>query len=104
MIGMNLLLRTTLLLRLCDVMRVDACERHSEYSRVVPGLVVPRSVALSFGARSAPGDDASIKPPGLAKMDHSMCKSALLQEIQLYAYVAGQDPLAAARIIGTTSR
>src|SRR5262245_50991608 len=50
---MHLLLRTTLLLRLGDVMRVDACERHSEYSRVVHGLVPPRSLALSFGARSA---------------------------------------------------
>src|SRR5215467_2313757 len=59
---MHLLLRTTLLLRLGDVMRVDACERHSEYSRVVHGLVPPRSLALSFGARSAPGCDASISP------------------------------------------
>src|SRR5215510_6703484 len=50
---MHLLLRTTLLLRLGDVMRVDACDRHSEYSRVVHGLVPPRSLALSFGARSA---------------------------------------------------
>ena len=41
--GMHLLLRTTLLLRLGDVMRVDAGERHSEYSRVVHGLVGPRS-------------------------------------------------------------
>jgi len=28
-------------------------------------------------------------------MDHSICKTALVQEIQLYAYVAGQDSLAA---------
>ena len=33
----------------------------------------------------------------IAKMDHSICKTALVQEIQLYAYVAGQDPLAAAK-------
>ena len=31
----------------------------------------------------------------IAKMDHSICKTALVQEIQLYAYVAGQDSLAA---------
>src|SRR4029434_3653325 len=51
--GMHLLRRTTLLLRLCDVMRVAACEHDSEYSRVVHGLVAPRSLALSFGARKA---------------------------------------------------
>src|SRR5215831_227735 len=45
---MHLLLRTTLLLRLGDVMRVDACERHSEYSRVVHGLVPPRSLTPAF--------------------------------------------------------
>src|SRR5450432_2010236 len=50
---MHLLLRTTLLLRLRDVMRVDAGERHFEYSRVVHGLVAPRSLALSLGTRSA---------------------------------------------------
>ena len=32
----------------------------------------------------------------IAKIDHSISKTALVQEIQLYAYVAGQDPLAAA--------
>src|SRR5262245_49592724 len=101
---MHLLLRTTLLLRLGDVMRVDACERHSEYSRVVHGLVPPRSLALSFGARSAPGVTPPSGPRLIAKMDHSICKTPLVQEIQLYAYAAGQDPLAAARIIGTTSR
>src|SRR5215831_3247620 len=45
---MHLLLRTTFLLRLVNVMRVDACERHSEYSRVVHGLVAPRSLSFSF--------------------------------------------------------
>src|SRR5262245_26218276 len=35
-------------------------------------------------------------PREIAKMDHSICKTPLVQEIQLYAYVAGQDPLAAA--------
>src|SRR5258706_12149964 len=35
--GMHLLLRATLLLRLGDVMRLDARERPSEYSRVVHG-------------------------------------------------------------------
>src|SRR5258706_16475179 len=35
--GMPLLLRATLLLRLGDVMRLDARERPSEYSRVVHG-------------------------------------------------------------------
>src|SRR4030095_14213360 len=59
---MHLLLRTPLLLRLGDVMRVDACERHSEYSRVVHGLIAPRRLALSFRARPAPGCDASIMP------------------------------------------
>jgi hypothetical protein len=33
----------------------------------------------------------------IAKTDHSISKTALVQEIQLYAYVAGQDPLAAAK-------
>jgi len=33
----------------------------------------------------------------IAKIDHSISKTALVQEIQLYAYVAGQDPLAAAK-------
>src|SRR5690349_3555084 len=37
--GVHLLFRATLSLRLADVMRVDACERHSEYSCVVHGLV-----------------------------------------------------------------
>ena len=32
----------------------------------------------------------------IAKVDHSISKTALVQEIQLDAYVAGQDPLAAA--------
>ena len=38
-------------------------------------------------------------PSGLravAKIDHSIAKTALVQEIQPHAYVAGQDPLAAA--------
>ena len=34
--------------------------------------------------------------PVMAKIGHSISKTALLQEIQLYAYVAGRDPLAAA--------
>src|SRR5262249_40884833 len=38
--GMHLLLGTTLLLRLGDVMRIDARERHSEYSSVVHTLVL----------------------------------------------------------------
>src|ERR1700741_1468533 len=59
---MHLLLRTTLLLRLGDVMRVDACERHSEYSRVVHDLIAPRHLALSLGVRPAPGCDTSIRP------------------------------------------
>jgi len=29
----------------------------------------------------------------IVKIDHSISKTALVQEIQLYAYVAGQDPL-----------
>ena len=33
----------------------------------------------------------------IAKIDHSITKTALVQEIQPYAYVAGQDPLAAAK-------
>ena len=33
----------------------------------------------------------------IAKIDHSISKTALVQEIQPYAYVAGQDPLAAAK-------
>jgi len=33
----------------------------------------------------------------IAKIDHSISKTALVQEIQLYAHVAGQDPLAAAK-------
>ena len=41
-----------------------------------------------------------VQPPSglraIAKIDHSISKTALVQEIQLYAYVAGQDPLAAA--------
>jgi hypothetical protein len=32
----------------------------------------------------------------MSKIDHSISKTALVQEIQLYAYVAGQYPLAAA--------
>src|SRR6266581_4278802 len=51
---MHLLLRTTLLLRLGDVMRVDARERHSEYSRVIHGLVAPQSLALSFKRKPEP--------------------------------------------------
>jgi hypothetical protein len=47
---MHLLLRSALLLRLGDVMRVDARERHSKYSRVVHGLVAPQNLALSFKA------------------------------------------------------
>src|SRR4030095_9537966 len=93
---MHLLLRTPLLLRLGDVMRVDACERHSEYSRVVHGLVAPQSLALSFGARSARrtrSDSLRV----IAKIDPSVGKTALIQEIQPYAYVAGQAPLAAAK-------
>src|SRR5262249_4055604 len=63
--GMHLLLRTTLLFRLGDVMRVDARERHSEYSRVIHGLVAPqrpapdsedRPIHYQNGAR--PGDPA----------------------------------------------
>src|SRR6516164_8276560 len=50
--GMHLLLRTTLLLHLGDVMRVDARERHSEYSRVVHGLVARQSLALWFNSHS----------------------------------------------------
>src|SRR5207249_3206518 len=95
---MHLLLRTTLLLRLGDVMRVDACERHSEYSRVVHGIVAPRSLALSLGARSALSTRSDLL--GLrviAKIDHPISKTALVAEIQPYAYVAGQDPLAAAK-------
>ena len=33
----------------------------------------------------------------IAKLDHSISKTALVQEIQPYAYVAGQDRLAAAK-------
>ena len=33
----------------------------------------------------------------IAKINHSVSKTALVQEIQPYAYVAGQDPLAAAK-------
>jgi hypothetical protein len=33
----------------------------------------------------------------IAKIDHSISKTALVQEIQPYACVAGQDPLAAAK-------
>jgi hypothetical protein len=32
----------------------------------------------------------------IAKIDHSISKPALVREIQLYAYVAGQHPLAGA--------
>src|SRR5688500_16450592 len=61
---MHLLLRATLLLRLSNVMRVDACGRHSEYSRVVHGLVAPRSLARCSerDQRSEPGATASIRP------------------------------------------
>src|SRR6478736_5582048 len=93
---MHLLLRAALLLRLGDVMRVDACERHSEYSRVVHSLVAPRSLAFSLGARSAlrtRSDSLRV----IAKINHSVSKTALVQEIQPYAYVAGQDPLATAK-------
>src|SRR5262249_51635925 len=38
-----------------------------------------------------------LDPRVIAKIDHSISKAALVQEIQLYAYVAGQDPLAAAK-------
>src|SRR6266436_612036 len=41
------------------------------------------------------------KPPSvrrvIAKIDHSIGKTALVQEIQPYAYVAGQDPRASAK-------
>ena len=33
----------------------------------------------------------------IAKIDHSVSKTALVQEIQPYAYVAGQDPRASAK-------
>jgi len=33
----------------------------------------------------------------IAKINHSVSKTALVQEIQPSAYVAGQDPLAAAK-------
>ena len=32
----------------------------------------------------------------IAKIDHSVSKTAVAQEVQLYAYVVGQDPLVAA--------
>src|SRR5690242_12584687 len=51
---MHLLLGTALLLRLGDVMRIDACERHSEYSRVVHRLVAPQSLALSYTREPEP--------------------------------------------------
>jgi hypothetical protein len=43
-----------------------------------------------------PSVTSSSGPRVIAKMDHFICKSALVQEIQLYTYVAGQDALAAA--------
>jgi len=33
----------------------------------------------------------------IAKIDHSIGKTALVQELQLYAYIARQDPAAAAK-------
>src|SRR5580765_4179442 len=58
---MHLLLRATFLLRLGDVVRVDACERHPEYSRVVHGLSASRSLALLFRprSRSEPNDNGN---------------------------------------------
>ena len=40
---------------------------------------------------------SAIGPRVIPKIDHSSSKTALVQEIQLYAYVAGQDALAAAK-------
>src|SRR5215831_18562611 len=49
---------------------------------------------------AALGSSLVIKTPSgprvIAKIDHSITKTALVQEIQLYPYVAGQDPPAAA--------
>ena len=39
---------------------------------------------------------SAIGPRVIAKIDHSISKTAFVQEIQLYAYVAGQNLLAAA--------
>ena len=39
---------------------------------------------------------SAIGPRVIAKIDHSIRKTALVQEIQFYAYIAGQNLLAAA--------
>src|SRR5215472_16137392 len=101
---MHLLLRTTLLLRLGDVMRVHACERHSEYSRVVHGLVPPRSLVLSFGARSAPGCGASIRPACDSEDGPFHLQNAARPGDPALRIRRWQDRLPPPRIIGTTSR
>ncbi len=52
--SMHFLFRATLLHRLSDVVRVDTGEGHSEYSRIVYGLVAPQILALSFKREPEP--------------------------------------------------
>src|SRR5688572_27593648 len=102
---MDLLLRTTFLLRLGDVMRIDACERHSEYSRVVHGLVAPRSLALWFGARLAPACAASIRPACNSEdRPFHLQNGARPRRSRFTRASPGRTRLTPPRSIGTTSR
>src|SRR5215813_10160325 len=60
-----------------------------------------RQDALHEEAATSYAPNQQRQPPSgtrvIAKIDHSISETALVQEIQLCAYVAGQDPLAAAK-------
>ena len=67
--------------------RVALCDRE----RLEVDVMVGSDPPLAFVLQPPSGLRA------IAKIDHSISKTALVQEIQLYAYVAGQDPNASAK-------
>jgi len=62
-------------------------------------MLFPRADLFPGGCRSSRNRSYGVdrEVPALAKIDHSIIETALVQEFQRYALVAGQDRLAAAK-------